>query len=264
MGAAVVLLTACNGVPSDVIQPHDMAALMADIHLGEAVVEQSRATFPTDSVKQLFKQSIYAAHGVTAAEVDSSMMWYGRHVEKYNEVYEEVEKILDAKIAEANEIASTASERAPILAFEAEGDSVDIWPSYRTSFLSPNFPSDRIPFFIKSDRFWENGDIYCLRFKAVNAPEKFDVTIAGEYSNGAVDYASQQPQGDGWHQIYLHLNDTLSATGLYGAIVYQEATDYIPGRSVEARIDSISLVRMRIDNGSRLPRNQKTIHSIRR
>lgn len=248
-------MAGCSGVPDEVIQPHDMAALMADIHLGEAVAEQSRSTFRSDSVKQLFKQSIYAKHGVTADEVDSSMMWYGRHVDKYAEIYAEVEEILEGRIAEANEVASTSTDRPSMQAFEADGDSVDIWPLYRTTFLNPNFPTDRVAFVIKSDRFWDKGDVYCLRFKGVDTPDQFDITIAVEYNEGSVDYSSAHKRGPGWQELYLHLTDTLTASQVYGVITYQptESHSGLSNRPA-ARIDSISLVRMRSFVGNKLPR----------
>lgn len=254
--AALLLVTAsgCSGVPDGVIQPDDMAGLLVDIHIGEAVAEQNRSSFPNDSSRQVLKQSVYARHGVSSDEVDSSLMWYGRHIDKYADIYAEVEKILESKIAEANELAATSDSHAPVQAFIAEGDSVDIWPAYRSRFLNPNLSTDRIAFNIKSDRFWEKGDIYWLRFKAVNAPDDFEATIAAEYSDGRIDYASSGFRGDGWHDLYLHMADSLTASSLYGAIVYR-GEEQLPGSRVEARVDSLSLVRMRISNGDRLPRS---------
>ena len=46
---ACIALCACNKVPSEVIQPEEMALLMADVHTGEAVVELNWDQFRSDS-----------------------------------------------------------------------------------------------------------------------------------------------------------------------------------------------------------------------
>ncbi len=250
----LILASSCSGVPRRVIQPDKMAALMADIHLGEAVAEQNRQSFNNDSTRQLLKQSIYAAHGVTPEEVDSSMMWYGRNIEKYVEVYEKTEKILEKELARANELAATATERPPLVAFEAEGDSVDIWSQFRMRPVSGNLASDRVTFEIRSDRYWELGDVYHLRFKGVNTPGKFEVSLAAEYPGGNIDYSSSSMAGDGWHDLYLHLNDTLRGSMIYGDIAYADPYADKPSAGPQARIDSISLIRMRSSNGGKMPR----------
>lgn len=258
----LVLGCSCSGVPGHVIQPDRMARIIADIHLGEAVAEQNRKQFATDSMRQLFKQSIYETHGVTPVEVDSSMMWYGRNIDKYVEVYKEAEKILEEELANANEVAAAATERPPVVAFEAEGDSVDIWPMMRMRPVSPNLASDRLTFEIHSDRFWEKGDVYRLRFKGVDTPGKFDITLAIQYGNGSVEYSSASVAGDGWHDLYLHLNDTLTASLLYGDLAYPQLNPenvFKPGTRPQARIDSISLVRLRSSNGSKLPHSTQNI-----
>lgn len=257
LGSVLLLLsTACSGVPRRVIGIDRMAALIADLHTGEAVAEQNRSRFSNDSMRQLLKQSIYAAHGVTPEQVDSSMMWYGRHIDKYIEVYDKAQEILDKKLERANELAATATERPPMVAFEAEGDSVDIWTRFRLRPLSPNMASDRITFEIKSDRFWESGDVYCLRFKGVNTPGRFDVALAMEYSDGATDYVAATQKGGGWHEVWLHVNDTLTATVLFGDIAYSGPDRPVAAaNSPQALVDSVSLVRMRRSNGSSKPRS---------
>ena len=46
---------------------------MADIHMGEAVIDYNYSEFPNDSTRKMLKQSIYDAHGVDASTVDTSL-----------------------------------------------------------------------------------------------------------------------------------------------------------------------------------------------
>ena len=119
--AGLLLLTcACSKVPGGVIPPERMAELLADFHTGEAVVDMNRTEFYTDSLRQLYKQSVYARHGVTPEEVDSSFSWYGRHMAEYMDVYDRTIEILDRRLIETgNRIAAEA-------ALSIAGDSVDV------------------------------------------------------------------------------------------------------------------------------------------
>ena len=91
---ACMVLCACNKVPSEIIQPDEMALLMADVHTSESVIELNWDQFRSDSAKQVLKESVYAAHGVSAEQVDSSLAWYGRNIPYYMYVYDNTIAIL--------------------------------------------------------------------------------------------------------------------------------------------------------------------------
>ncbi|MDE6826066.1 MAG: DUF4296 domain-containing protein, partial [Paramuribaculum sp.] len=88
--AAVILLTAlsavaggCNPAPDGVLSPDEMAEVLADIHIGESVSETERRVFNNDSIRRVLKQSILMKHGLNSETFDSSLMWYGQHIDLY-------------------------------------------------------------------------------------------------------------------------------------------------------------------------------------
>ena len=108
--AVALLAVACSKTPKGIIPPEEMAQLMADIHTAEAVIELNRGEYRSDSLKQAFKQSVYARHGVDAATVDSSYMWYGRNINSYLEVYDRTIEILEHRLIESgNRVADRKS-----------------------------------------------------------------------------------------------------------------------------------------------------------
>lgn len=238
---AISMLSACKGVPDGVLDHEEMASLLADIHRGESLVESNSSAFPSDSAKRAFKQSIYARHGVTTAQVDSSLSWYGYHMEDYVEVYDRVLELLNDQLARAEQDAGGAVD-ANAGSLALEGDSVDVWPSLRQRRFSANWPSDAITFSVVSEPNWEPGDIYTLRAKTIDNASVANVNIVVEYTNGSREYVNNQFIGGGWHDVKLPLDSTLQAREIYGSI------DYIPGRGEVAFIDSISLVRTRWSN----------------
>ena len=228
-------MAACHGVPSDVIQPEEMAQLMADIHTGEAVVDMNRRDYETDSAKQAFKQSVYAAHGVTADQVDSSMVWYGRNITKYIDVYDRTIEILEHRLNEmGNRVAAEA-------AMSASGDSVDVWPYARYLAISPLSPTNIITFGFGADENWQPGDVYTWRAKFFNNGSDSEWKIAAAYDDGAVETIYTTNAGDGWREITLRSDSTRSMVRIAGYLLAD-----LPGNGT-LRLDSIALVRKRLN-----------------
>lgn len=263
LGFVCVALTlgACGKTPSGIIKPDKMARLMADIHIGEAVVEQNSAQFKTDSMKQILKQSIYEHNGVTVSEVDKSLAWYGRHTDLFAEVYVKTEELLREDLERVNENAANNLELREVVGFVAEGDSVDIWQQYRQRAFNRSMGSDRVAFEIRSDRYWEAGDFFKLSYKMINARHPYDATIAVDYTDGTTTYSQTSPSGDGWQSVAIQLDPQKSATVVYGVIAYpiDSLADRFP--TVSTLVDSISLVRMRKGKQPGAAPMQRTIKS---
>lgn len=245
--AAAILCISCSKVPSGIIQPEEMAQLLADIHTGEAVVDMNRRDYRTDSARQAFKQSVYARHGVDAATVDSSFMWYGRNISYYMDVYDRTIEILEHRLIESgNKVAAEA-------ALSIAGDSVDVWPYARYVAIGDFSPSRTMTFNFSRDENWQRGDMYTWRAKLFNNPEKSTWQIVAEYSDGSIDFISQDLTGEGWKELTVYTDSLLDATRVYG---------YLTGvnrHGTALRFDSIAMVRKRLD-----PQQYSRRYSMRR
>lgn len=247
IGLMAVTLQGCESTPSEVIEPEKMARLLADIHIGESVAELERRSYPDDSTKQALKQAIYARHGVTSEQVDTSMKWYGYHLDKYVEVYDRVIEMLETDISYAQDVAGAQNESMSNMRIELEGDSVDIWPDIRYRRFSPQMPNDNIIFSLNSDRNWEAGDVYILNAKLFNALTPTTMSLTVDYQDGTKDYVTLVSPGSGWQSIKLVLDSVKKAYNVYGAISHTPDPDEV------AYIDSISLVRVRRNEYNRTP-----------
>lgn len=232
---STLLLAACSKVPSHIIGIDDMAGLMADIHTAEAVVEMNYATYPSDSLKLVMRQSVYMRHGVNAATVDSSIAWYGRNIKYYMEVYDKTIEILEHRLIE------TGNRIAADNALSIAGDSVDVWPNARFISVNDRLPSSIITFSFKRDPNWQSGDAYAWRAKFFNIDEKLEWLIGVEYDNGKVEWINETPDGDGWKELALQTDSLHNPTRLFG---YLSAPNK-PG--TELRIDSVALIRKRLN-----------------
>ncbi len=249
---SLFIFVACNGTPDYVIPPKKMAEVMADVHTGEAVVESNARSFPTDSTKKALMQSVYIKHGVTSAQMDTSLYWYGHHLDKYMDVYKRTIEILETRIADAEKIGGK-SDKSPIRV-SVDGDSVNIWQGASLRRNSPFLPSEYMSFHYGTDKNWERGDRYTLNAKMINTHSPLTMTIAAEYNDGTTEYVSVTHVGDGKKQLLLVLDSAKVASNVYGSLHYAPRGDEI------SYIDSISLVRTRGWNNNKVAREgQKLI-----
>lgn len=226
-----LLIAGCGKKNDMVLDKDDMAELMADIHIAEAVVDLNHNIFNDDSSKMLLKQSIYAAHGVTAAQVDSSYKWYGHHIEDYMEVYDLTLKILDKRQEEL----ISASNRQIAIA----GDSVDVWPMSSRFEFSRRSPSRLITFSVPADSNWQNNDVFTLRFNMATTRNPVIARMVVEYADGTSYYNLSAGKSKGIGEVSIRVDSTLSPTRIAGYIIAR------PEKEEIVRIDSISLVRLR-------------------
>lgn len=228
-------LTSCSKVPRSVIQPEEMARLMADVHTAEGVIDMNHRRFHSDSSRQVLRQSVYMRHGVTAEQVDSSLAWYGRNITYYMDVYDRTIEILDHRLIESgNRLAAAA-------ALSIAGDSVDVWPGARLLRINDRLPSKLFTFSYDADQNWEPGDSYTWRAKFFNSTELNRWGIVAEYTNGTLEYQAGNVNGDGWHEMVFVTDSTLTAKRIYGFLSAANK----PG--LETVLDSVEMIRKRLN-----------------
>ena len=233
----LVLIVSCNKTPDYVISEDKMARLMADLYIGDAVVESEHRTYANDSLRKVLQQSIYAKHGVTQELVDTSLYWYGHNIQAYMDMCTKTEEILQKRIEEA-ERAGGKAESAP-RQMSLDGDSVDIWSGIKMRRNTANIPSDFISFNVSSDKNWDRGDRYTLSVKGVNMHNAVTLNMAVDYNDGTTEYRWYNGPADGMSRLLLVLDSAKVASTVYGAIHYAAS----PGEI--SYLDSISLVRTR-------------------
>ena len=229
-----------------------MALLMADVHTAEAVVDMNYARYRDDSLKQQMKQSVYARHGVTAAQVDTSFDWYGHNITYYMDVYDRTIEILEHRLIESGNRIAAAN------ALSIAGDSVDVWPGARFMTWNRRVPSRFITFSFSHDQNWKKGDSYTWRAKFFNNPEPSVWALVAEYADGTVDFTSAQVSEDGWKEISIFTDSLATPARVYGYLNVA-----VPQNGSDMRMDSIAIVRNRLDESKyNLRYRQRQIHKF--
>jgi len=240
----LLAVVSCDSTPDHVIPPEKMARLLADIHIGESVIDANRNQYANDSLKKELKQSVFCKHNVTAQQVDTSFVWYGHNIEKYIEVYDRVIEIIEDDMAN---IKVTDGVQLAVA-----GDSADAWSGTRYRILDKSMVSNIISFAIDKDDNWEKGDIYEWRMKRISGETPLISTIAVDYADGTSEYINASKPKEGWQEIILCTDSSKTPMRVYG-IAQVNLRD-----NERVYVDSISLIRTRFNKEKYMRRyNQK-------
>lgn len=250
-------MVACSRTPSNVIDPDDMAEVLADMYIAESVVDMNRHQYVSDSSRRLLKQSVLAAHGFTSGDFDTSMVWYGHNYSTYNEVFDRTIEILEKKSSEAG----TAILEANATFY---GDSVDIWGASRYTIISPRMPSKYVKFDVEGDENSEPGDFYTWRVKLVdNTVRSIRWYMIANYSDSTSEYLSSSTTSMGWNEMTFATDSTRTIKDISGYFEIVTDSESESNKVTDIWLDSISLVRKRVNpdvygtNRYKLRRNRR-------
>lgn len=252
MIAVAILMTACRKVPGDIVQPEDMSQYLADIYVAESAVEMNYSEYSDDSVRQALKQAILERHHLTQQQVDTSMMWYGAHIDRYIKVYERTEEILKECLANASAI-GTANASTVVA-----GDSVNVWNGASGFAIGRTSPTSVVSFDLERDQNWDKGDCYAWRARFTNNRSVIRWQLCADYMDGAIEVLTGQFTGDGWHDLTFVADTTKTARRIYGAIVFG---DNLQG---DVYVDSIQLVRNRFSSDRYSQRYRQRLYNAKR
>lgn len=236
VGSAVI---SCSRRPSMVLGQEDMAQLMADLHEAEGVVDQNYSAYRTDSSKRQLRQAVYVKHGVTQAQVDSSLAWYGYNIERYSKVYDRVLEILNKRLKSVKSHGSDDSK--PEMNFAVEGDSAVVWSTYAPLLFSPRMERQLVSTMLQRDQYWRHGDRYVLRYKTVGTLTPVLSRLTVTYANDSTATRLSQGSRETWHTLTL---DTDTAA-IPQSVVMELRYAAPEGLGGIAAIDSVTITRIR-------------------
>lgn len=228
----------CSSRPDGVLSTGDMAEVLADIHEAEGLLEQDYNNYRGDSAKIALRQSVYQKHGIDAVTMDTSLAWYGYHIDKYQEVYDEVISILDKRLASIKVSPGQASDLGSY--GNVDGDSAIVWRDLQPRYFHSRLFNKYITASLSRDRYWKDGDEYELRFRTTDNHGPVEVSTAVIYGDDTNDMYHRQFSSSGWHSVKFTIDTAKFASRVTFAIGYAPRTV-----SNVVAVDSVTLLRTR-------------------
>lgn len=141
------LLFACMG-EGKILSKGKMEKVLYDMHLAEAFLNQTGGELKSEEKVRYF-EAILTHNGVTQMQYDSSLVYYGKHVDEYREVYTRLLKRFDRENKQLDRlvIAEENAHKSPA------GDSINLLGEPRLLALSPLQLSQTVANFTADDRY---------------------------------------------------------------------------------------------------------------
>lgn len=158
-GAAALL--ACKPqVPGKYLQPDEMEDILFDYHIAMGMVSENDTG---DYQKRMYEASVLKKHGVSEADFDSSLVYYTRHADRFQSIYENLSKRLSD---EAVALGASASDLGNFGADAASGDTANVWREASSFVLTTKVPYNVESFYMKADTAFHKGDKLIFSFDA--------------------------------------------------------------------------------------------------
>lgn len=238
----VVLLTAalvvsCSKVPDGILSEKEMKAVLIDMQLAEAMISTDYKKYSDDAEKEVLYQSVFRKHNIEQAVYDSSLVWYGRNLDVYMQVY-------DLVLAELNERQKALGDVQASAAPVSKQDSVDIWPRLTYLIFEPRAVFNGITVDIKPETNYPSGSTFVLgmRVWGLNDAMKGRPVIRLSANQGDTTIVvNEKILHDGYHETVLRTIPTKQVRSVFGSIRLEGKGD--SASYFKIYVDSLNLMR---------------------
>lgn len=239
--ACLLLLAGCRPeMPSGVISPSRMEALLYDYHVAQAMAEESYDSI--EELRYVYVQAVFRKHGVTEADFDSSMVWYSAHADYLSGIY----RRLSARYEAESKAYGTGTSESELYAnLGNQGDTANIWTDRVFYVLRPNRIENKIAFSMKADTTFRRGDSFLWRFTPrfvckEGARTGFAAMLV-RYADGKVTATHRRIEGDWGVKMELKADAKRDISELYGFVYFPSVPDVKAYRMMV--VSDVSLIR---------------------
>ena len=211
--ACLALLSSCGKeIPDEIIQPSKMERVLYDYHLTLGMSENSKNT-----EKEARKKYVFQKHGITAADFDSSMVWYTRESQELMSIYENLNKRFKREYEHVERLLESREE-ANTRSF-ASGDTVDVWMKENILWFTKSPLNNRLTFEIKADSTFHPKDAFDWNMDYYFMTEGEAIMgLNVIYENDSVIGMTKSITESGPQSIYLHTDSAYNIKSLNGFV----------------------------------------------
>ena len=241
----LLVLASCSNRPKGVLNQEDMANILTDMHKLDGTLVERGVMFSNDSTKMKYYNFVFAKYSISKANFDSSLVWYTKNPQEFNNIYN---KVLINLTLQEKEVKS--GKYHFIDSVELAKIKREIWNKRTKYVLTKDSTRTRLNFEFTNTKFTNNefsyGDVLILRFLLRIAPEDSStnqrVNLRINYNNGKVDKIFAKAYHDSIlrrYTIKLPAFKKLKIKSISGELLWSKKYN----GNLNAMVDSISLIR---------------------
>lgn len=164
-----------------------------------------------------YREAIFRKHNITAADFDSSMVYYCRHADKLYDIYQHVQQRLQ------NDVVANGGDIAMQDDGFAATDTTNIWNKETSGILFQIAPFNVISYSIKADTTFYAGDKFTLAFDVQyifqDGMRDFIAMLSITLNNDSVISANTRISQDGHASISVSDDKQLGIKSVNGYIM---------------------------------------------
>ena len=211
-------LIGCSDRPDNIPSDSKMVNIMADIEMAQAYIQSKGYRDNTQENRERILEYVLEKNGMTREDFDSTLSWYGKHIDLYDDLYAKVDKEL-------------ARREAKISGNGIEVLSNDLWPYSRHLVISSKGSQDNLIFTIPTEEM-EKGDFLTWKFRMSGSSDG-TALLGVKYDGGKVSYVNQNLGGNNI-EITLQTDTALRVKEIFGNVRIKENRSFVG-------LDSLSL-----------------------
>jgi hypothetical protein len=208
------IAASCSRVPKNIISEKKMRIVLYDMQIAEAIVETNNEFYVTSDKRQDVYDAVFAKHNISQADYDSSLVWYGMHMDLYMSIHNLVLKDVNVKIADLGDIKPN-----PLSGEMSAKDSIDIWIYNRSFTFKPERIFNTLAFDIKPQKAYSSGSSYVLGVLTWGVNEELKhkpkIHLSAVMADTIIS-VNKEITKDGYHEIILKTIATKQIQRVYG------------------------------------------------
>ncbi|MDR1602449.1 MAG: DUF4296 domain-containing protein [Tannerella sp.] len=210
----VLMFMACSRVPEGIIPEKKMKDVLVDMQIAEEMINTDPYVFRGNEEKNTLYRSVFRKYGVTEAEYDSSLVWYGKHLDAYM-------RISKSALAEVQKRIDALGDAVPEPVPESNRDSLDIWIFRRHYELSPRMLEHMIAFDIEPGAAYSPGSAFVLGLNVWGITPQMTKPVEirlHTVSDDTTYTVSRTVRENGYYEMMLKVNPVKRTQRVYGHI----------------------------------------------
>jgi len=215
----LVMTASCSRVPKFVLSEKKMRSVLYDMQLAEAFVETNYESYRTYDERNALYKSVFAKHNISQADYDTSLIWYGKNLDLYMQIYKLVLRDINASIANLGDIKPN-----PLSGDVSAKDSIDVWIYNRNFTFSPDRLKNVLVFDIEPKVPYSSGSSYVLGVNVWGLGAGKNLKCYPRISVNAVQQdtivtVNQDITSDGYYEILMKTAATKQVKRVYGYLM---------------------------------------------
>jgi len=228
---------------------------MYDMQLAEAFIETNNDIYNTTDRQLALYNSVFAKHEISQALYDSSLVWYGKHLDLYVQLYKLVQKDFNKTIDNLGDIKPN-----PLSGEVSNKDSVDVWIYQRNYTFSPNQTRNFVSFDIQPKLPYSSGSSYLLSVDVWGIQPQLNyhpIISINAVQNDTIITINKTIKADGCYEVLLKTATTKQVKRIYGYIFLNTSFNQ---KNYRIYIDNISMIKY--NYGSKSLNHQEEIDTV--